>query len=131
VTIRQLEIATWLPALFQTWLRRQPMETPLKGRPDEVIDDLEQIILEAIERDEIALFYIGCSLDLAATQEHHGADEIITLYQPESADDAIEVEDSLLKTFYNHPKCEDESDHGDRGISREFVSCVYLAIWYR
>jgi hypothetical protein len=107
------------------------MDTPLKGRPDEVIDDLEQIILEAIERDEIGQFYIGRSVDLAATQEHHGSDEIIPLYAPESADNAIEVEDSLLKTFYNHPKCENESEHGDGGISPEFVSYVYLAIWYR
>jgi hypothetical protein len=107
------------------------MDTPLKGRPDEVIDDLEQIILEAIERDEIGQFYIGRSVDLAATQEHHGSDEIIPLYVPESADSASEVEDSLLKTFYNHPKCENESEHGDGGISPEFVSYVYLAIWYR
>ena len=107
------------------------MDTPLKGRPDEVLDDLEQIILEAIERDEIVQFYIGRSVDLDATQEHHGSDEIIPLYKPESADNAIEVEDSLLKTFYNHPKCENESEHGDGGTSLEFVSCVYLAIWYQ
>jgi hypothetical protein len=107
------------------------MDTPLKGRPDEVLDDLEQIILEAIERDEISQFYIGRSVDLAATQERHGSDEIISLYEPESAENATGVEDSLLKTFYNHPKCENESEHGDRSISREFANCVYLAIWYR
>ena len=107
------------------------MDTPLKGRPDEVIDDLEQIILEAIEQDEIVQFYIGRSVDLEPAQEHLGSDEIISLYEPESADDAIEVEDSLLKTFYNHPKCENESEHGDRGISLEFMNYVYLAIWYR
>jgi len=107
------------------------METPLKGRPDEVLDDLEQIILEAIERDEISQFYIGRSVDLDATQERHGSDEIIPLYEPENDDNAIEVEDSLLKTFYNHPKCENEIEHGDGGISKEFVSCVYVAIWYR
>jgi hypothetical protein len=73
------------------------MDTPLKGRPDEVLDDLEQIILEAIERDEISQFYIGRSVDLDASQEHHGSDEIIPLYEPESADNAIEVEDSLLE----------------------------------
>lgn len=107
------------------------MDTPLKGRPDEVLDSLEQIILEAIERDDIAQFYIGRSVDLDASQEHHGSDEIIPLYEPESAGNAIEVEDALLRTFYNHPKCENESEHGDGGISPEFVSCVYLAIWYR
>lgn len=107
------------------------METPLKGRPDEVLDDLEQILLEAIERDEIVLFYIGRSADLDATQENHGSDEIIPLYEAESADNAIEVEDSLLRTFYNHPKCENEREHGDGGISLEFVSYVYVAIWYR
>jgi hypothetical protein len=107
------------------------MDTPLKGRPDEVLDNLEQIILEAIERDEILEFYIGRSVDLDASQEHHGSDEIIPLYEPESAENAIEVEESLLKTFYNHPKCENESEHGDGGIPPEFVTCVYLAIWYR
>jgi hypothetical protein len=107
------------------------MDTPLKGTPDEVLDDLEQIILESIERDEISQFYIGRSVDLAGTQERHGSDEIISLYEPETADHAAEVEDSLLKTFFNHPKCENESEHGDGGISPEFVSCVYLAIWYR
>ena len=107
------------------------MDTPLKGSPVEVLDDLEQIILEAIERDDISQFYIGRSADLNAAQELHGSDEIIPLYQPESADDAIEVEESLLKTFYNHPKCENESEHGDAGIVLEFVSYVYAAIWYR
>ena len=107
------------------------METPLKGRPDEVIDDLEQVILEAIERDEIVQFYIGRSVDLDTTQGRHGSDQIIPLYQSESADDAIEVEDSLLKTFYNHPKCENESEHVDGGILLENVSYVYIAVWYR
>jgi len=107
------------------------MNTPLKGRPDEVLDDLEQIILEAIEKEEIAQFYIGRSVDLDASQEHHGSDEIIPLYESESAENAIEVEDLLLTTFFNHPKCENESEHGDGGISPEFVNRVYLAIWYR
>ena len=107
------------------------MDTPLKGRPDEVLDDLEQIILEAIERDEISQFYIGRSIDLDATQERHGSDEIIPLYESESADNAVEVEDALLKTFYNHPKCENESDHGDGSIFLEFVSYVYAAIWHQ
>jgi hypothetical protein len=107
------------------------MDTPLKGSPDEVLDDLEQIILEAIERDEISQFYIGRSVDLDTTQERHGSDEIIPLYESESADNAIEVEDSLLKTFYNHPKCENESGHGDGGIFLGNVSYVYAAIWYR
>ena len=107
------------------------MDTPLKGRPDEVLDDLEQLILEAIERDDISQFYIGRSADLDSTQERHGSDEIIPLYQPESVENAIEVEEALLKTFYNHPKCENESEHGDGGIILEFVSYVYVAIWYR
>lgn len=107
------------------------METPLTGRPDEVLDDLEQIILEAIERDEISQFYIGRSADLHATQERHGSDEVIPLYETESADNASEVEDSLLRTFYNHPKCENESDHGDGGTFQELASNVYVAIWYR
>ena len=107
------------------------MDTPLKGRPDEVLDDLEQILLEAIERDEISQFYIGRSADLDATQERHSSDEIIPLYESESADNASEVEDSLLRTFYNHPKCENESEHGDGGTIQEFVIYVYVAIWYR
>jgi len=107
------------------------METPLRGSPDEVLDDLEQMILEAIERDEISLFYIGRSADLDTTQERHGSDEIIPLYESESADNAMKVEDSLLKTFYNHPKCENESEHGSGGIVLENVSYVYAAIWWR
>ena len=107
------------------------MDTPLKGRPDEVLDDLEQILLEAIEREEISQFYIGRSADLDATQERHGSDEIIPLYETESADNASEVEDALLRTFYNHPKCENESEHGDAGTFQEFASNVYVAIWYR
>jgi hypothetical protein len=107
------------------------MDTPLKGRPDEVLDDLEQIISEAIERDEISQFYIGRSADLDTTQERHSSDEIIPLYETESADNAIEVEDSLLRTFYNQSKCENESEQGDGGLFQEYVSYVYLAIWYR
>ena len=107
------------------------MDTPLKGRPDEVLDDLEQFILEAIEREEISQFYIGRSVDLDTTQERHGSDEIIPLYEPENPDNAIELEESLLKTFYKHPKCENESEDDDADIPAEVATCVYLAIWYR
>jgi hypothetical protein len=107
------------------------MDTPLNGTPDEVIDDIEQAIFEAIERDDLSQFYIGRTSSLDATQERHGSDEIIPLYEPEGPENAIEVEASLLRTFFNHPKCENESDHGDGSISREYVNFVYLAVWYR
>ena len=107
------------------------MDIPLTGRPDEVLDDLEQIILEAIERDDISQFYIGRSVDLDDAHEGHGSDGIIPLYQPESADNANEVEDSLLRTFFNHPKCENERDRSGGGVALDVVSNVYVAVWYR
>lgn len=107
------------------------MDTPLNGRPDDVLDDLEQMILEAIERDDVSQFYIGCTTDLKAAQEHHGSDEVIPLYESAYADKSMEVGESLLKTFYNHPKCENESERGDWRLSPEGLSYVYTAIWRR
>lgn len=107
------------------------MDTPMKGRPADVLDDLEQIILEAIERDDISQFYIGCSMDLKAAQERHGSDEVIPLYEASSGDLSVEVAESLLKTFYNHPKCENESEHSERRLSPSGLSYVYAAIWSR
>ena len=107
------------------------IKLPIKGWPADVLDPLVDMISEVVEEDQIDEFYIGRTNDLVATRSRHRADEVHSLYQTDSADNAIDVEDKLIKTFKDHPKCSNDSEHGGGGASDDFVNYVYLAVWYK
>jgi hypothetical protein len=66
---------------------------------------------------------------LGGTQSRHGCDDILELYHTDSKENAMDVEDALVKTFHRHPKCNNDAKHGGRGISDYFINYVYIAIW--
>ncbi len=104
---------------------------PISGWPEEVIEQLATEIHRLTGNHRVNEFYIGRTNDLTATRSRHDADEVIALYQTESVENAITVEDGLIDLFYDNVKCSNEHDHGGGGASDEFINYVYVAVWYR
>lgn len=103
---------------------------PIKGWPADVLTDLANCISQFIRRREVKEFYIGRTNDCDKTKSRHGCDEIFPMYETESPDNAIYVEDSMIRTFIEHPKCNNANNHGGGGASDEYINYVYLACWY-
>lgn len=104
---------------------------PIKGRPADVIGILQSVILGIIQKPKVEEFYIGRTDNITATKSRHDCDAIYALYETSSADNAIEVEDALIKAFFDHAKCSNDVDHGGGGASDYYVNYVYIAVWYR
>lgn len=104
---------------------------PIKGWPRGVIDNIDDIVSDLIRRQEVNEFYIGRTNNLTATISRHNADRILVLYETVSADNAIDVKNILIKTFFDHPKCSNDIGHGGGGASDEYINWVYIAIWYK
>lgn len=90
---------------------------PTKGWPSAVTGDLISVISDFIKKPEIREFYLGRTNDLISTKSRHNCDDIFPLYETNSTDNAIIVEDTLNKIFYKHRKCNNEADHGGGGAS--------------
>ena len=109
-------------------------EYPLKGWPYDVIPLITGFIREDLyEYDNLHMFYIGrCGISqLDSRFSDHGAEEIIPIYQTTSVDNAIEVEDALINTFYEHDKCDNDAENGGGGVSEDVEHYVYLALWWK
>lgn len=105
------------------------MRFPLKGWPRDVISVLQREVGDFIKETEIVEFYLGRTNNLGATQSRHGCDSILDLYQTDSVENAIDVEDALVKSFHNHPRCSNDARHSGGGASDGYVNYVYIAIW--
>jgi hypothetical protein len=102
---------------------------PFKGSPNQVIKSLEQLVLETINQDNVIEFYLGRTNNLPATQLRHGCNSIHELYETESLSRILEVEDFLIKTFKNHPKCSNKNAHSGGNISPDYFQYFYIALW--
>ena len=105
------------------------MDFPLKGWPVSVIAVLKREVTDFIEDAEVEEFYIGRTSNLAASKSRHGCDDIIGLYETDSADNAMDVEDALIRAFYQHSKCSNDVDHSGGGATDYYINYVYIAIW--
>lgn len=105
-------------------------DLPIKGWPTDVIPALLDIISQSIKRREVKEFYIGRTNDCSATKSRHGSDKIFPLYETNSTNHAIDVGNTLIKTFIDHSKCSNDNNHGGGGASDEYINYVYLACWY-
>ena len=103
---------------------------PITGNPGQVLTELAKWISAIINDNSVKEFYIGRTVDLNKRQSDHGCDKIKPIYKTDSTNNAIIVENNLIKKFYVNSKCSNESEHGGGGISEEYVSYVYVAIWY-
>jgi hypothetical protein len=112
-------------------MRMDAMDFPLKGWPSSVIPVLLREVTDFVEESEIEWFYIGRTDNLAATQSRHGCHDILDLYQTDSVENAMDVEDALIKAFHNHPKSTNDAKHSGGGTQEYYINYVYVAIWTR
>ena len=106
------------------------MDQPLTGTPNRVIKQIYDYVDSVSNDNDVCEFYVGRTTDLSATRRRHGCEEIIPIYESSSTDNAAIVEDTLIKSFYAHQKCSNTSTHCGGNCSPEYVSYVYLALWF-
>jgi hypothetical protein len=108
--------------------RRQDMK-PLTGWPKDVFPVLVRLVDFIAKQRAVKEFYTGRGADPSERRSYHGSDDIVAIYFTDSVDNAIVVESALIKTFYDHPKCSNDAPHGGGGVTEEYGSYVYVAIW--
>ena len=79
---------------------------------------------------DVKEFYIGRGVDPSERKSYHDSDDIVAIYFTDSVENAIAIEDALIKSFYNDPKCSNDAPHGGGGVSEEYGNYVYVAIWF-
>ena len=102
---------------------------PLTGWPKDVLNELIEHVSLINSRKSVKKFYIGRTVDVDNRKSDHSCDEIEAIYSTDSPDNAIVIEDILIKKFYNYNKCINNANHGGGGVSEEYGSYVYVAIW--
>jgi hypothetical protein len=103
---------------------------PLTGWPHDVLDELVEVIQQILERKDISDFYIGRTTDLNASRNRHGADVIQPLYETDSTEHAMQVENALIEEFFEFAKCSNDAPDSRGGISEEEGGFVYVALWH-
>ena len=85
------------------------------------------------ERDDVAEFTIGTTVDLARCRAALHADDVISLDEPDTPEDAAEIEEALLARFISHPKCanEDALEPDTSTLDDSSVLSIFVAIWWR
>lgn len=99
------------------------------GRPELVIRQIVDTIFELAEDPMVERFYIGRSNHVLVRNTEHKADRILELYRTTSPDNAMVVEDALIKAFHDHEKNQNDANHcgGNVGEGDQYV---YVALWY-
>jgi hypothetical protein len=114
---------------LQVWLEASDMDLPLTGQPSQVLPMLVQVISSRVDKAEIKKFYIRRSVDPDSIANAHGCDAYGILYETSSIENAVAVEESLIKLFFRHPKYYDRAMDPGVGISEEDGCLVYVAFW--
>jgi hypothetical protein len=86
------------------------------------------------DRDDVEEFAIGTTVDLARCRAALHADDVIPLDEPDTPEEAAEIEEVLLRRFANHAKCtnEDEAFEPDTStLDDSSVLSVFVAVWWR
>lgn len=103
----------------------------LTGWPSKVKPKLySKVYYIANQKIEVENFYVGRTGELGQRKSAIGSDMIFPIYQTDSIENAIEIEEYLIKAFYFHPKCLNEAQHGGGGTSEDYLSFVYIATWF-
>lgn len=99
------------------------------GTPDEVSEELRRSVAAMVRAEEIVEFYIGRT-NVEGRVPKHGADVARCVYETDSVESSKDVEDDLIKFFYDQPKRNNRANHagGNVGPGRQHV---YVALWFR
>jgi hypothetical protein len=98
--------------------------------------DVEKVckrMAEVANREDIARFLIGTTVDLARCRNALRAEDIVALHEADTPEEAIEVEDALLARFASHPKCsnEGETEPDTDTLDGSGVLAVFVAVWWK
>ena len=104
-------------------------------REEPLRPDLELIcgrVTSVSDRDDVAEFAIGTTVDLAHARGILRAEDIVPVYEAESPEDAAEVEETLLARFASHIKCANEEAYepDTSTLDDDSVLSVFVAIWW-
>ena len=117
-------------AAWAAWLEQHRTTVrPVGGRPKESRETLILRVRAIARLPFVREFCIGRGTDLSERKSAHSSDDIVELYSADSADNAIEVETALLRTYHNHPKCTNQEPREGGTASDESGNSVYMAIW--
>ena len=100
------------------------------GKPDDAYNAVKNAVLGFAKRTNVKEFYIGRTVDTAATRSRHGAEEVVPLYETDSLAHAQDIEDWLINDFIDHPKNSNEAEHSGGGTSEDYRQFVYIALWF-
>jgi hypothetical protein len=105
------------------------------GWPADVLPDIARQIRGLIKDERVKKFKIGRTDNPDSRTYAYfrdKCDELRILYLTESLDNAMDVEDTLINTFYSHPKCCNIAPHSGGCISTVYSgNYVYVAIWHK
>jgi hypothetical protein len=85
------------------------------------------------DRDDVEEFAIGTTVDLARCRASLHADGVIPLDEPDTPEEAAEIEDALLRRFVRHVKCtnDDAFEPDTSTLDDSSVLSVFVAVWWR
>jgi hypothetical protein len=104
---------------------------PLTGHPDDVIRNCIKRVCSIVENKSVKKFYIGRSVDPYRRKSDHCCDNMGLIYYTNSIRYAICVEYMLINAFYGHRKCNNISHYPFGGVSEEYGSYIYVAVWMK
>jgi hypothetical protein len=83
------------------------------------------------ERKDVGRFLMGTTVDLTRCLKALRAEDIVSLHDADTPEEAIEVEDALLARFSAHPKCsnEGEPEPDTDTLDGTGVLSVFVAVW--
>jgi hypothetical protein len=96
--------------------------------------DLERIcarMKEIADRKDVDRFLMGTTVDLTRCLKSLRAEDIVSLHDADTPEEAVEVEDALLARFGAHPKCsnEGEPEPDTDTLDGSGVLSVFVAVW--
>jgi hypothetical protein len=88
------------------------------GRPEDVSEELRRSIAAMVRAEDVDEFYVGRTNGVEARVPKHGADVARCVYETDGIDSSQEVEDDLIKFFYDHAKCNNRAEHASSARAR-------------
>jgi len=103
----------------------------LKGWPRDVLAPARRTVAHLAGLRQIDRFYIGRGVDPEKRRSAHRAHAVVPIYETDSVENAMQVEEFLNARFFNHAKNDNASWDARGGTSQDYVNYVYVALWVR
>lgn len=91
---------------------------------DEILARLKRQIAVTVASNRVRRFYIGRSVNVDVKE----GDDVRYLYETRSLNRALDLQDALVRHFYNHPKNDNWQEHAGGNVA-EGIQRIYIALW--